>query len=113
MSGKNFPKRGEIYWVNFNPAKGSETKKRRPALVISNDVGNEISDTVIVAPLTSKAARVYPFEVKVVVSQKIAKIMLNQCRAIDKSRLQKKIEEVDFETLHAVEEAIKVVFSLN
>ncbi|MGH2612846.1 MAG: type II toxin-antitoxin system PemK/MazF family toxin [Rhabdochlamydiaceae bacterium] len=114
MNGKNdFPKRGEVYWVNLDPTIGAETKKIRPGLVISNDIGNEVSDIVMVAPITSKVANVYPFEVKVFVESKHSKIMLNQCRSIDKSRLLKKIDSVDGDTMKAVEEAIKIVFGLS
>lgn len=113
MSGKGFPKRGEIYWVNLDPAIGGETQKVRPCLIVSNDIGNEVSHIVMAAPITSKVKQhVYPFEVKTTLKDKPAKIMLNQCRAIDKSRLQAKIGEVDFLTLQEVEEAIKVVFGL-
>jgi mRNA interferase MazF len=115
MSGKrsHFPKRGDIFWVNLDPTVGGETKKTRPALVLSNDVGNEVSDIVIIAPITSKIKQIYPFEVKVEVQKKPGKIMINQCRAIDKSRLLDKIEAVDHEIMHAVEGAIKIVFALN
>jgi len=115
MSGKNkdFPKRGEIYWVNLDPTVGAETKKIRPALIISNDIGNEASCVVMVAPITSQIKNVYPFEVKVTVSGKLGKIMLNQCRAVDKSRLTKKADVIDPETMKAVEEALKTVFGLN
>jgi len=112
MSGKDFPKRGEIYWVDLEPARGSETQKVRPGLVISNDVGNETSNVVMIAPITSKVKRVYPFEVEITLNAKTAKIMLNQCRALDRTRIGKKIGEVDPETMRAIEEAIKVVFAL-
>jgi mRNA interferase MazF len=113
MSGKkDFPKRGEIYWVNLDPSIGGETKKSRPGLIVSNDIGNEASNIVMVAPITSKVKNSYPFEVKVMVNGKSAKIMLNQCRAIDKSRLTRKIDNIDLDTMKAVEEAIKIVFGL-
>lgn len=114
MSGKknDFPKRGQIYWVNLDPSIGGETKKTRPALVVSNDIGNEMSNIIMVAPITSKLKTVYPFEVEVLVGRKPGKIMLNQCRAVDKSRLTSKIDEIDYETMKAVEDAIKIVFGL-
>jgi mRNA interferase MazF len=115
MSGKksDFPKRGEIYWVNLDPTIGGETKKTRPALVVSNDIGNEMSSIIMVAPITSKVKNIYPFEVKVSVDGKAGKIMLNQCRAIDKSRLIRGIEAVDQETMKSVEDALKIVFGLS
>lgn len=115
MSGRknNFPKRGDIYWVNLDPTIGSETKKTRPALVISNDIGNESSKIIVVAPITSKVKNVYPFEVKTSVGGKAGKIMLNQCRAIDKSRLTKQIGSIDSSSMKLVENAIKIVFALS
>ncbi|NGX60353.1 MAG: Endoribonuclease EndoA [Chlamydiae bacterium] len=115
MSGEkdDFPKKGDIYWVNLDPTIGGETKKTRPALVVSNDIGNENSKTIIVAPITSKVKNVYPFEVKVFVNEKPGKIMLNQCRAVDKSRLTSKINSVDQRTVKSAEDAIKIVFGIN
>lgn len=115
MNGKKnvFPKRGEIHWVNLDPSIGNETKKTRPGLIVSNDAGNEFSGIVTIAPITSKIKNVYPFEVKVVVKGKAGKVMLNQCRTIDKSRLVGKIDSIDQATMEQVEEAIKIVFGLN
>ncbi len=115
MSGRknDFPKRGDIYWVNLDPTIGGETKKTRPALVVSNDIGNETSKIVIVAPITSKVKNVYPFEIKTSVNGKVAKVMLNQCRAVDKARLTTKICSVDQKGMKSAEEAIKIVFALS
>ncbi|MHB9004199.1 MAG: type II toxin-antitoxin system PemK/MazF family toxin, partial [Coriobacteriia bacterium] len=46
--------RGEIYWVNWDPARGSEQKGKRPALVIQNNTGNQLSSTTIIASLTTR-----------------------------------------------------------
>lgn len=113
MNGKSFPKRGEIYWVDLEPTRGGETKKIRPGLVVSNDIGNETSNVIMIAPITSKIVRIYPFEVKITIDKKKNKIMLNQCRALDKCRLGKKIGEAELEIMKAVEEAIKLVFSIS
>lgn len=115
MNGKkeSFPRRGEIYWVNLDPTIDAETKKKRPALIVSNDIGNELTDLVIIAPITSKVKKIYPFDVKIFMHGKLGKIMLNQCRAIDQSRLDNKIDDIDKETMQSVEEAIKIVFGLN
>ena len=59
----NLPKRSEIYLVTLNPVVGSEIGKERPALIISNDVNNEFSDSVTLIPITSKLSKIYPFEV--------------------------------------------------
>lgn len=108
----DFPRRGDIYWVNLDPTVGVETKKTRPALVVSNDIANEIANIIMIAPITSKVKVIYPFEVSVSVQGTPGKIMLNQCRAVDKSRLARKIDSVDQETMRLVEDAIKIVFAL-
>jgi mRNA interferase MazF len=58
-------RRGEVYWIDFSSARGSEQGGHRPALVIQNDVGNRFSPTTIVAAMTSRVAdREYPTEVR-------------------------------------------------
>lgn len=109
----DFPRRGEVYWVNLDPTVGSEVSKKRLALVVSNDIGNEMAHIIMIAPITSKVENVYPFEVETSIKGKLGKIMLNQCRAIDKSRLLSKIDVVDQETMKLVENALKIVFGLN
>lgn len=108
-----WPKRGEIYWVNLDPTIGSEITKTRPALIISNNAHNEISRRVIVAPITSKASKVFPFEVGLTIKDKNCKILLDQVRAIDKLRLANRIDIVSIEVLEKVEIALKTVFSLS
>lgn len=87
-----FPRYGEVYEVNLDPVVGSETGKRRPALVVSNDINNEYSQTVTVLPITGQPAKKqYPFEVPI--PKGVAgltmdsRIKANQIRTIDKRRL--------------------------
>lgn len=84
-------KRGEIYWVNLDPTVGSEIKKTRPALIISNDQNNHFADTVTILPITSKTERVYPFEVfvkkEILGLKEDGKIKANQIRTVYKKRL--------------------------
>ena len=58
---RNFPKRGEVYWVNLDPTVGTEINKKRPCLIISCDEGNEESSRVTVAAITSTCKTLYPF----------------------------------------------------
>lgn len=107
-----FPKRGEIYWINLDPTVGSEINKTRPALVISNDSGNEYSQRIIVAPITSSITKVYPFEVKVEVAAKEGKVLLDQLRSIDKQRISKKLSVLDYDTMQLVNRALKITLDL-
>lgn len=56
--------RGDIYWVDWSPGRGSEQAGIRPALIVQNDAGNRASSTTIVAAVTSRVDRVYPFMVR-------------------------------------------------
>jgi mRNA interferase MazF len=111
-------KRGEILIIDFEPVKGSEQGRIRPALVIQNNISNENSPTTIVAPITS---RVYTkeFPTNVFIQKSISKldknstILLNQIRTIDKSRIIKRISKLDYETMQKVDLAIKVSLGLN
>ncbi len=112
MSGKRLY-RGDVYWVNLDPTVGSETKKKRPCLIVSNDIINEMSDVIIVAPITSTVKKVYSSEVKTHVGKKLGKIMLHQCRSIDKSRIETKLDHLDFDVMNLVDDAIRVAFGLS
>jgi mRNA interferase MazF len=112
LNGNLFPKRGEIYWVDLDPTKGRETQKTRPGLVLSSNTANRSSDLIMIAPITSQVKNVYPFEVRFFLEDKPAKIMLNQCRAVDKVRLFGKIGKIALDVMDQVEDAIRVVFGL-
>ncbi|MGH2343644.1 MAG: type II toxin-antitoxin system PemK/MazF family toxin, partial [Chloroflexota bacterium] len=49
----SYPHRGDLYWVNLDPVVGTEIAKTRPAVIVSNAIGNQFSTRVIVAPLTT------------------------------------------------------------
>ena len=109
----SFPRRGEIYWVNLDPTVGTEISKTRPALIISNDVGNQFSSRVIVAPISSRGTnRVYPFEVLVPAAEggllRASKVVLDQIRTIDKARLGGRIGALTPERMLEVHRAIRL-----
>ena len=110
---KIYPKRCEIYWVNLDPTIGTETSKTRPGLILSNNIGNEITNRVIVAPITSNVEKIYPFEVKIVIENKQSKVMLDQIRVIDKSRLGDLLGEISNNEIKNVEKALKLVLDIN
>ena len=80
-------KRGEVWWVNFDPSLGGEIQKTRPAVVVSNDVANRFLNRVQVIPLTRQIGRVYPSEALVNFGGKQAKAMADQVATVSKQRL--------------------------
>lgn len=105
-------KRGEVWWVDFEPSRGSETRKIRPAVIISNDSGNKHLARVVVIPITSNTARIYPAEALVTVDGKQGKAMADQITTADKSRLKSHLDTLSLQELTAVEEAIKIHLAL-
>jgi mRNA interferase MazF len=86
-------KRFEIYLVKLNPTVGSEIQKTRPCIVISPNELNVLK-TVIIAPMTSKGFD-FIFRPKIKFENKNGLVLLDQIRTVDKTRLVKKIGEVD------------------
>jgi mRNA interferase MazF len=110
-----FPRRGEIYWVNFNPAKGSEQAGKRPAVILSNDTLNQYGSVVTVAPLTSTLPKKpYPHTVRLPAHSLLgeAVILCNQSRTVAKERLEGNIGALSAEQLREVEGAIVVALGL-
>lgn len=108
----SIPHRGEIYWVKLDPTVGTEISKTRPALIISNDVGNQYADRVIVAPISSgNTDKIYPFEVLLPAGEaglgKASKALLDQIRTVDKQRLGSKIGVLSSERMEEVNRAIR------
>jgi len=108
----NFPRHGEIWLVSLEPVIGSEIGKTRPAIVISNDRNNQFADTITVVLLTSKAEKIYPFEV--FLSQvdthlaRDSKAKANQIRTVDKKRLVKLMAELPPDKLTEVKQAVRI-----
>jgi mRNA interferase MazF len=100
-------KRGEVYWVNFEPARGGEIRKERPALIVSNDISNRVLNRVQVLPLTSATERVYPSESLVTVNGRSHKAMADQIRTIAKERLGTCLGAITTRDLLGVERAIR------
>ena len=87
-------KQYEIYWINLDPTVGSEIQKTRPGVIITPDNMNNNIDTIIIASLTTKSHD-YPTRLKTNAAEKECWVVLDQIRAIDKSRLNGKIGEMD------------------
>ena len=105
-------KRGEVWWVAFEPAVGSEIRKTRPAVIISNDSANTHLSRVVVVPLSSNTERVYPGEAIVALDGRNSKVMADQIMAADKSRLKTRIGRLPRADMQKLEAALGVHLGL-
>lgn len=111
------PRRGELYWVDFDPARGVEQGGRRPALVVQNDRGNQNSSYTVVAAVSSAPLpRVYPFTVLLAAGDgglpRGGHINCAQILTIDQSRLQGRIGALPPDLLQQVDDALRYELDL-
>ena len=110
-------KRGDIYYAELNPVIGSEQGGTRPVLIISNDIGNRHSPTVIVAAITSRVHTKAKLPTHTAIRDfeglnKDSIILLEQIRTIDKKRLQEYIGMLSANEMARVDKALAVSVSL-
>jgi mRNA interferase MazF len=105
-------KRGEVWWVNLDPSIGTEIKKTRPAVIVSNDSANKFLNRVQIVPLTSNIEKCYPSEAIVTVNNEQGKAMADQITTADKKRLKNLIGNISEKDMLAMEKAIKIQLGL-
>jgi mRNA interferase MazF len=106
-------KRGEVWWVNFDPAVGGEIRKQRPAVIISNDAANKHLNRVQVVPLTSQVGQIYPSEAPITLNGKPGKAMADQLTTVSKERLLNHAGTLTQNEMRLIETAIKVQLNLS
>jgi mRNA interferase MazF len=114
-------RRGEVRMVDFEPARGNEANKRRPAVVVSNDRANAAAErlgrgVVTVVPVTSNVSRVYPFQVLLARGESglptESKAQAEQVRAVSVGRLGAPLGRLDGTSLAALDEALRLHLDL-
>lgn len=114
MSG--FPKRGEVWLVNWNPSRGSEQAGIRPALVIQNDIGNEKAPTTIVAAI-SGSVKIYPMNVLVEPPEgglaHACVVKTSQVLTVSKERLEGRLGHLSPSRMKEVDRAIMLSLGLS
>lgn len=110
-------KRGDIFYADLSPVKGSEQGGVRPVLIIQNDIGNKFSPTVIAAAITSKKDKnTIPTHIEVeAVGNGLSKdsvVLLEQIRTIDKQRLKEKMGTLNSLVMNKINKALIVSFGL-
>ncbi|MGC2258246.1 MAG: type II toxin-antitoxin system PemK/MazF family toxin [Candidatus Sulfotelmatobacter sp.] len=100
------PRRGEVWWVAFDPSLGGEVQKTRPAIIVSNNGANMALNRLIVVPLTSQIAKVYAGQTMVTLNGEPRKAMADQLTTASKKRLRSKLGEISTNDIASVERAI-------
>jgi len=101
-------KRGEVWWIEFDPAAGSEIRKPWLGIIVSNDSANPNLSCFIVVALTSNSERLYPGEALVTVDGTQSKAMADQIMTADKSRLKSQFGTLSSQDMQAVDEVMRV-----
>jgi len=113
--------RGEIYLVNFDPARNGEANKQRPAVIVSNDGANSSAErhgngVITIVPVTSNVTRIYPFQVLIPADATgldvDSKAQAEQVRSISVERLGLGIGQVPHELMEEIDEALRLHLAL-
>jgi len=105
-------KRGDIWWVALDPGQGSEIKKTRPCVVLTNNTLNRLRKTVVVVPLSTAAKPHPPITVPVTCQGRPAVAVIDQVRAVAKHRLQSRVESLSSKDLETITTALSTILEI-
>jgi mRNA interferase MazF len=106
------PRRGDVFWVNLGPVVGTEIRKTRPAVIVSNDSCNRHGARVVVLPITSNIDSLYPGEAMIDVKGRPGRALGDQIRSIDKRRLKARVSTLTADEMTRVDEALAITLGL-
>lgn len=114
--------RGDVYWVDLDPVRGSESNKARPAVIVCNDgvtstVFKRGRGVVTVVPVTSNVSYIYPFQTLILAAdhpglRNDSKAQAEQVRSVDVSRIGKRITTLTTDTMRDLDAALRLHFGL-
>lgn len=105
-------KRGDVWWVSFDGASGGEIRKRRPAVIISNNTANQFANRVQVVPVSSRIDKLYPCETLVEIDRRKCKAMADQLATVSKRRLLAPLSSLSSDEMQRVEMIVRLQLGL-
>lgn len=99
-------RRGDVWWISFDPSVGGEIQKTRPAVVISNNAANAALNRLVVVPLSSKTEKLYRAEAMVTLNEGHRKAMVDQVTTVSKRRLRGRMGVLSANDMRTVEDVI-------
>ena len=105
-------RRGEVWWIAFDPSVGGEIQKTRPAVIVSNDLANRHLNRLQVVPISSQTAQLYPGETYVQLNGQNRKALADQLTTVSKLRVKGQVGQLSFSDMSLVEQAIKTQLNL-
>lgn len=109
-------RRGDVFLVNFRPAREDEASDVRPAVVVTNNLANQAGTTIVVVPITSNTEKVYPFQVHLPVERsglnQDSKIQVEQLRSISVRQLGRRLSHLPEDLMEELNRKIKLHLAL-
>jgi mRNA interferase MazF len=108
----NYPRRGDVYWAELDPAQGAAMQKTRPCVVVTNDIINQRRHTVVIIPLSNTSPKKPPLYVPLPSMGHSSQAVIDQIRVVDKGSIGKKIGSATSVEMQQIEDAIRIVLDL-
>jgi mRNA interferase MazF len=108
----NTPQRGDVWWVDLDPARSGENRKTRPAVIVSADGLNRARRTVVIVPLSTGPEPYLPLVVSTPSFDRAFVAVCDQVRSVDKTRLTRLAGTLSTADLRAIESGLRAILRL-